>query len=293
MEQSMYLKRFNSELIKTLKFVAAICEKYNLRYFACGGTCIGAIRHKNIIPWDDDIDIFMPRDDYYKLISLKEQMNGTGFSIVSPFDKGYYFPFSKVINTNTTIWEHRENPFLIGAYVDIFPLYGASVNRNINDTVIQYRTCLSRFMRSNQSYSLNRVLDAFMNGQIKNTISFLRSKFIFRNTELYRQEFIEFEKTMDDSNCDRLVSYTSSRYGLESYNPKWFQDSLEVPFADTRIRIPIGYDEYLRYVYGDYMQLPPEEKRVPDHHKYYVNLNEGLTIDEVRQRINKGETCVY
>ena len=78
-----YLSRFNSELITTYKAFKKLCEDNNLRYFAYGGTCIGAIRHHGIIPWDDDIDILMPRDDYYKFLALKESLVELNYNIVS------------------------------------------------------------------------------------------------------------------------------------------------------------------------------------------------------------------
>jgi lipopolysaccharide cholinephosphotransferase len=118
-----YLTAFNNELLHCYKAFKQLCEENNLQYFACGGTCIGAVRHNNIIPWDDDIDVLMPRDDYYKFLDLKSKLQGTGYDIISYRDSDYYFPFSKFINTNTTIWESRKRNRIIGAFIDVFPLY--------------------------------------------------------------------------------------------------------------------------------------------------------------------------
>jgi lipopolysaccharide cholinephosphotransferase len=100
---------------------------------------------------------------------------------------------------------------------------------------------------------------------------------------------------MNGLNGPKSVSYTSSKYGFEKeiFKSEWFKEYILFPFADTEIRVPVGYDEMLRFEYGDYMQLPPMDKRIPDHERYYVNLKEGLTKDEVIKRIKAGENCVY
>ena len=84
------------QILHVFKYTVKFLQKHNLRYVACGGTVLGAVRHQNFIPWDDDIDIYLPRADYERLLDLKEECRKDGFDVLSLRDKGYYLPFAKV-----------------------------------------------------------------------------------------------------------------------------------------------------------------------------------------------------
>lgn len=291
-----YLHSFQKELIKSYQYLKRLLDENGLRYFAYGGTCIGAVRHGNIIPWDDDIDILMPRDDYYRFLSLKKILSDSNYDIISYRDRGYYFPFAKFVNKNTTIWEHRENPFLFGAYVDVFPLY--YTNQDYDDilrTRHTYYNMYCKASRSNNSYSFSRIMEAIKDKRIHDAISYIISKIAYSDSNKYLSQFEAFESAMP-CNCGKYaVSYASSKYGFEKeiFDAEWFSDYIEMPFATSSIRVPKGYDQMLSFVFGDYMKLPPIDKRTPDHNKYYVNLKEGLSIEQVAERLKHGETCVF
>ena len=116
-------KEFHVKLIDTFKELVDFLENNNLNYCLACGTMLGAIRHKGLIPWDDDIDIYMPRSDYNKLLTLKDEMKNTNLDFLSLSNtKNYYKAFAKVINKNTTILEGEYMPILSGVWIDIFPL---------------------------------------------------------------------------------------------------------------------------------------------------------------------------
>lgn len=98
-------------LLKTFKAFSALCDEYNLRYYAAFGTALGAVRHQGFIPWDDDIDVYMPRQDYNKFIALRDKIE-EAYSIIDLRDTGYFMYFAKFINNQTTVWEKRELLYL-------------------------------------------------------------------------------------------------------------------------------------------------------------------------------------
>ena len=239
----------------------------------------------------------MPRDDYYKFLALKSSLSNSNYDIVSYKDSGYYFPFSKFINKNTTIWEKKMNPYIIGVFIDIFPLYNSKDSiagiKYIGD---KYLKLYSSAVRSMDKFPLYRLWDALKENQYRLFMGYIKSILLYSvGYERYMNRFESFECSINCRCGDKMVSYTSRKYGIEKeiFQSKWFKDYLVMPFADTDIRVPIGYDEFLKYVFGNYMQLPPVEQRVSDHRKYYANLKEGLTLKEVKQRIKEGEFCVY
>ena len=113
---------YKEKLLKTMKAFTDVCRRNDIEYIAAYGTVLGAIRHKGLIPWDDDIDVFMTRENYEKFLRLKKTLAGSDYEIVDLDDKGYYLPFAKFCDANTTIWEVENLPFIFGVFIDVFPL---------------------------------------------------------------------------------------------------------------------------------------------------------------------------
>ena len=111
---------YKEKLLATFQFVIDFFTRYNLQWCVAGGTAIGAVRHKGMIPWDDDIDINMPREDAYRLMTLEEELERSGYSLLY-YGKGEYPNlFMKIVDNSTTIWENKSFPIVYGVYVDIF-----------------------------------------------------------------------------------------------------------------------------------------------------------------------------
>lgn len=280
-------EEYKSKLLKTLEFTVEFLNKHNLRWFIGQGSCIGAIRHQGLIPWDDDIDLLMPRDDYNKLLSLQTELDRTQYELVS-WDKGHYpSPFAKMVDRNTTLWELKSLPFITGVFVDIFPMDLSDKTPSIIVSDLKrYDRLLNLYWSSISVYSLKEIFNLLLGKHIRYFLLGLLSVFTYS----HKDGILKKLKQQDvEHNCEEGEYYVlfsscfAYKYEKEIFKREWFDDYCLMPFEGIRVRVPKGYDAYLTHVYGDYMQLPPEEKRITRHYHYYMNLNERKTIQEIVQ----------
>lgn len=274
-------------LIETFKAFDKFCSIHNIKYFACGGTAIGAVRHKGIIPWDDDIDVCMLRDDYNRFIELKDKCIGSNYKIIDYDNKGYYLPFAKFINDNTTIWELEENPFIFGVFIDIFPLnYTTNIHKDNKYFQYKYIKAFSDYVLSLKNYSLIKLIKKKKLGGLKLYIKHLLFKSI--------QPFIfnRFKKLdniiKNNKEGNYLLNYfTPYKVEKETFPKDWFKTQIDFPFEDTFIKLPNGYELYLTQLFGDYMVPPPIEKQVSHHNIYFMDLDSRHSINEIKRKINE------
>ena len=283
--------RWNSIINGVLRQFIEICREHSLTYFCCGGTAIGAVRHHAMIPWDDDIDVFMPRPDYDRFVELASRQLPDGLELVTPYSKqDYPLYFVKLCDSHTTLQEEEEVPCVVGLYIDIFPIDGAP------DDIEQARAMERRFTKTKHKLEAVSSHVSFADyllllTQPKEWGRFVRKTVAFFCRHAYRQrllrqmELICRQYDYDDST---LVAVYCGSYGPKEVFPKaWLAGQVMFPYEDMEVALPSGYDNYLRQYYGDYMQLPPKEKRVSHHLKAYYNLYERECDEAVRKKIRR------
>lgn len=247
--------------LNILTYFTEVCEENNLRYYLGGGTLLGAVRHKGFIPWDDDIDVMMPRPDFQKLLSLS--INNENYNIIKPGTAGYYYNFAKLVDTRT-ILEEKGIKLIdgLGVYIDIFPLDGMpetpdarkkrfkelnSIRKRINNTCLlrpKFHRNPFAYLNACRIYNSNKNID----------LSSLQKKYLDS----------ALKNSFDDS---EFVFAAGGAYGARDIFPgKWFEKEIELQFENLSVKAFNGYDFYLTQLYGDYMTLPPEDKRVTPHH---------------------------
>lgn len=280
-------ERFKRKLLETFSFTIDFLNRHNLKWFVGGGTCIGTIRHKGLIPWDDDIDIFMPRDDYNRLLSVQAELDGTNYELIS-WNKGYEpYPFAKVVDKSTTLWELKCLPSVIGVFVDIFPMDISDKDPVLLEKQIrQYDRYLFLYKSSISEYSFRDLLHIFGHKHLRLFICGVLYFFTHRRKEYFYNKIKSLDKEHDCKIGEYYVLFSACfayKYRKEIFKKAWFDDYILMPFEGIEVRMPIGYDAYLSHVYGDYMQLPPEKNRETRHYHYYMNLDERKSIADIRE----------
>lgn len=255
------LKALEFEL---LSFLADLCEEHELRYYLAYGTLLGAVRHGGFIPWDDDIDVVMPRADYLQLISIIEQGDFKNIRILSLQNEvDYCYPFAKLIDTRTVLIENYNQieKVPLGVNIDIFPLEGLPDHR-FQSNLLYLKLIMLRKMRdlSNQKLPPNG-----RNGLIRllKIIPALLLKMAGCKRIIWKMDQLAGKLDFDSS---QYVGSTVWANGTKEWMPRaYFCRAKQLAFEGRLFPAPTDYDGYLREIYGDYMQLPPEEERVSIH----------------------------
>lgn len=238
-----------------LKF-AEVCKKYGLKFWGDGGTLLGAVRHSGFIPWDDDLDFIMPRDDYNKLMEIGKKEFGYPYFLQTPHtDPNYGYSFAKLRNSNTTCFPNifKKSGFNHGIFIDIFPLDFVNLD-NFDVEKLRITECIMRnssYMKRNSVELLNeRQLENFRKYQTDNPAEeYDVIHRIASNPDYKGSEYV--------ANC----TVTSLRSSAQIWKASWFDTTVMHQFETIEIPMPGDIVPRLEAQYGDYMKFPPVEQR--------------------------------
>lgn len=263
------MKALQSVELDIFKAFAEVCEKLNIRYYLLAGTMLGAVRHKGFIPWDDDIDVGIVREDYDRFLKEAPALL-PDYLFVQTYESDPEYPhiFAKIRNSNTTFIETpvRDNTINHGIYIDVFPLDRCYANT-----------------RNKISFRLQeQLLSLRISKMYKNASPSLKVKFCRAFTTLLwpkegraLQRLDRLYRSMPKGDC--LVNF-SGVYGEREIMPAdWYGEGVKLDFEGIKVTVPQAYDKWLSQVYGDYMQLPPVEKRVSHHDTTAIDTHQSFS----------------
>ena len=276
MTQQEYLNTLHSTLLEILDTVVNICERHQLTYFLAYGSCLGAVRHQGFIPWDDDIDIGMPRQDYDRFVEICKTELPTGYYYQGlENEEHYWLSYSKVRKAGTLFVEkYTENAVPLdkqGIFIDVFPFEGVhSLSKKVLNThtvIRKLKVALYLKLASNETSDCGlgkRMIASIIPWKIAN---------------------MWMRRLMNSMNDDDPKLFLSSAQmnpltvGFLLADDKGRIPVVRVPFEDRIYCIPSEYDAYLTNLYKNYMQLPPEAKR-RTHMPVKVDFGDGeITLE--------------
>lgn len=254
-------------LINILKEIDSFCCAHNLRYSLGYGTLLGAIRHKGFIPWDDDVDLIMPREDYDKFIQLYQDNDKFKALFMSKNEK-YYYPFLKVVDNQTDVIEKkRKLDEEMGIYVDIFPFDRIKPELTPSDIhKIIYSTNLNAFT----AWGFKRFDFASPFEMVGKVFAFP-----FFTRKRIAKRAIKLKSELCDNNSSKCANIIwTSKKQIPILDISDFDNLIEVEFENLHFKAIHNYDEFLKECYGNYMELP--KKKMQKGHDYIAYLKENI-----------------
>lgn len=276
MEQDT-LRKIQLAEIEILDEIVRLCNKHNIQYYLIGGSLLGSIRHNGFIPWDDDLDVAMPRVDFYKFKEVcEEELDSRYFLQDQETENEYFLPFAKVRKNNTIFLESYMSNINIhkGFYVDIFLLDNAKKQKGFWQmlqyklfTIIKILIWFKIVTNSNDNKTLKqKIILAFVKPMNLSKLKHIQKKVMSLNKN-------------DDSS---FFINMGSRYGIKKQTipkDKYFPP-VKVEFEGKLYNAPNDWDYILTRIYGDYMKLPPIEKRIT-HNPVRVDFGDGETWEPI------------
>ena len=267
------LEEYHAVLFDMLKQVDSICHAERLRYFLSGGTLLGAIRHRGFIPWDDDIDLMMPRPDYEIFLKRAEKRLPKRYILAFPDrTKDYSQPWIRIFDTRVAVDDSgMQRTLTRSLFVDIFPIDGLPSNRTLSNL------CFKRVRAWDILLKCARRKALYPDERLKWLKKPMMALTRVRPLPKYAVSLNKSARRCSFERAHYAGVLATTHYGSRERMPvEVFRGSVQVPFEGGFFPAPIGYDTYLSRLYGDYMQLPPEEKRVSEHnlHAYLISEEE-------------------
>ena len=265
--------------MEIVKEVVRICDLHGLRYYMLGGTMLGAIRHKGFIPWDDDIDLGMPREDYEKFLQLAPREMPAQLKLVNyRTDPNYMYYITRILHTETKVEEERignDNRYT-NASIDIFPIDGTPNNKILRKIyffkVMYHRALMALCYKDSIDRKRKR-------GFMERVLLWVMERIpVEKFTTAYAQK-CKIDKLLRSQKLEgaKYIGNIMGAYRTREIVPaEFYGDGAYYPFEDIQLRGMAMADAYLSYTYGDYMQLPPEDKRKT--HFKIIEIR-GQTID--------------
>lgn len=265
-KKESYGREIGLDEVKTLQMdvleaIDEYCCGHNIRYSLSNGTLLGAIRHKGYIPWDDDIDIYVPRNDYQRLISDFPEVYKDRYKIASlERDPLWEYPFAKAYDAKTIMLENIVIKEDIGVNIDIFPI------DDVPDEDAEWMSYDHNRRKRQKLFELKFIKFNKNRSLLKNCVLLL-SRIVLSpcSTRRYAKYLDKFSQMNNGKGYNRCFECCQGIFQKRPFAKVLFDNIKYIPFEDRHFRAFSDADSYLKNGFGDYMKLPPVEKRVSHH----------------------------
>lgn len=266
------MNKLQQKELELLKCFIDVCEKLNLKYYLVCGTALGAVKYEGFIPWDDDVDVALCREDYTVFCEKAQQFLSEGIFLQTyETDARYPCIFAKLRNSQTTYVEKscEKLPMNHGIYIDVFPLDGYPEDKKIQKKLelkkIFYKILLNSVFESNCSFKMKVLKKVFRFCGIHNRTGKILSKY---------EKLISAYPT-DTSQI--WCNHGNWQGKLEYADKKQYGNGVVMKFEGLEVRVPEKYDEYLAQKYKDWRADPPIEEQVGHHYYSIMDLDRPYT----------------
>ncbi len=266
------LREVQQKNLEMAKFFVRFCADNDLLCYFCGGGCIGAVRHQGFIPWDDDLDFFLPRSDYERLKAVWKDTDQYVLLFPTESYNDHCMYITLRDRTTTMIKPYQVGMDIVhGISMDIFPLDGWP-NGRLQRTFQVFNGLVYQLFCAQVVPEKHGGLTALIGKAALSLIKSPKARYrIWRRAEKRMTKY-----AIED--CEAITEICAGpHYMMKKYPKECFAGAVFLDFEGEKMPVPVGYDTYLRTAFGDYMQLPPAEKQVPSHDAVVVDTERPYT----------------